>query len=474
MIKSKCIPLVVDLDGTFYKTDSLWEGFFQLIHTQPHRIAAVLHILFSGNKVQLKQYLAPYSLRTLDSWPLNTPVYAYMQGAQSNGRPLYLATGADISIAEAVSRKLGCFEGVLATSGDVNLKGEVKAEKLRKMFGEKCFDYIGNSLDDLPVWATCREAVVMSMSQSLRAKVVQINPRCRMLEVASPPLPAVYMQAARLGQWLKNILVAVPLLLSHKFTLPVFLVISAAFFSFSLCASAFYIVNDLLDLTSDRRHATKKGRPFASGILHPAHGLALAGLLLVVSLSIALLLSGEFFAVIACYALLTLLYSGIFKAHLILDAVCLGILYTLRIAAGVAALQADMSSWVLGFSFFIFLGLAFIKRLAEIQRSAAFEQLPGRSYRFSDGSVIECMAAASGFSALIILSLYIDSINAVRLYTTPQFLWVLCPVILYWYCRLLVLTHRDEMHDDPVFFVIRDRASIACGVVTLFVILYAI
>jgi 4-hydroxybenzoate polyprenyltransferase len=466
--------LVTDLDGTLLKTDSLWESVFALFSFNPLCILQLLPFLLRNDRAGLKAACSGYALPGTVLWPFNAEVLQEIQSARQAGREIWLATAAYVTIAEAVAARLGCFDGILATRDGINLKGASKAERLRERFGEQGFDYIGDSFDDLPVWAVCREAVVVNPSEALRRKVAEINPRCRVLATASPLSPAVYMQAARVGQWLKKILVAVPLLLAHKFTLPAFLVILAAFFSFSLCASAFYIVNDLLDLTSDRQHATKKGRPFASGIVHPAHGLALAGIFFVVSLSIALLISKEFLAVIACYALLTLLYSGIFKAHLILDAVCLGILYTLRIAAGVAALQADMSSWVLGFSFFIFLGLAFIKRLAEIQRSAAFEQLPGRSYRFSDGSVIGCMAAASGFSALIILSLYIDSINAVRLYTTPQLLWALCPIILYWYCRLLVLTHRDEMHDDPVFFVMRDRASIACGVVTLFVVLYAI
>jgi 4-hydroxybenzoate polyprenyltransferase len=291
--------------------------------------------------------------------------------------------------------------------------------------------------------------------------------------MTTPQEMIVYLRAARVYQWLKNIIIAIPLLLSHKFTLSAFTAIFAAFLSFSLCASALYMINDLLDLTADRRHATKKKRPFASGMLHPAQGLALSGLLLSVSAGTALLINDEFSAVVACYTLLTLLYTCIFKAHLMVDAVCLAILYTLRIAAGVAALQADMSSWVLGFSFFIFLGLAFIKRLVEIQRAAEIEQLPGRAYKFSDGTIMECLAASSGFAALIILSLYIDSINAVRLYAVPQLLWIICPIILYWYCRLLILTHRNEMHDDPVFFVMRDKISILCGISAICVILVA-
>jgi 4-hydroxybenzoate polyprenyltransferase/phosphoserine phosphatase len=468
------IPLVVDLDGTLLQTDSLWESVFAILAADPLRIFRLAPLLLHNDRAGLKADCAEYALPCIAFWPFNAVVLQEIAAARQAGRKVWLATAAHETIAEAVSVHLHCFDGVLATSGTANLKGGAKAEKLRHLFGKGGFDYIGNSLDDLPVWAICREAMVVSDSEAVQDRAAEENQRCRMLAPTQSSGPAVWLRAARVRQWVKNILVAVPLLLSHTFTLSAFTAIFTAFLSFSLCASALYMINDLLDLTADRRHATKKKRPFASGMLHPAQGLALSGLLLSVSAGTALLINDEFAAVVACYALLTLLYTGIFKAQLIVDAVCLAVLYTLRIAAGVAALQADMSSWVLGFSFFIFLGLAFIKRLVEIQRAAEIEQLPGRAYKFSDGIVMKCMAASSGFAALIILSLYIDSINAVRLYSVPQLLWIICPIILYWYCRLLILTHRDEMHDDPVFFVMRDKTSIVCGISAICVILCAI
>jgi 4-hydroxybenzoate polyprenyltransferase/phosphoserine phosphatase len=473
------IPLVVDLDGTLLKTNSLWESILGLLANNTTRIFCLVPLMLRDDRAGLKAACANYALPGIAVWPFNDVVLGNIASARQAGRKVFLATAAHIKIADAVAAHLRCFDGVLATQGEINLKGEIKAKKLHSIFGERGFDYIGNSRDDMPVWEICREAFVVNCSGNVRRKTDQASPsssrvRCRHFIEPQNITPAVYMRAARVGQWLKNIMIAVPMLLSHKFSLPACGVILTAFFSFSLCASAFYIINDLLDLTSDRQHPTKKHRPFASGSLLPSHGIALACLLFLTSIFGSLLINFEFAAVVACYALLTLMYSKIFKAYLILDAVCLGILYTLRIAAGVAALQTDMSSWILGFSFFIFLGLAFIKRLVEIQRSADLYNLPGRAYRFSDGMVIECMAASSGFSAMIILALYINSMNAARLYTNPQFLWIVCPLILYWFCRLLILTHRDEMHDDPVAFVIKDKTSVICGIIGLIVILCAI
>jgi 4-hydroxybenzoate polyprenyltransferase len=456
------------------KTDSLWESIFALFSSKPFGILRLLPFLLRNDRAGLKAACAGYALPGIAFWPFNAEVLQENQSARQTGREVWLATAAHETIAEAVAARLDCFDGIFATRNGINLKGASKAERLRERFGEQGFDYIGDSPDDLPVWAVCREAVVVNPSEALRRKIAAINPRFRVLSTPQASTPAVYLRAVRVKQWLKNILVAVPLFLTQMFTFDAFATIVVAFLSFSLCASAFYLINDLLDITSDRRHATKKDRPFAAGALPPARGLALSGLFFVASLGLALPLGTDFTAVIASYALLTLLYSKAFKARLILDVVCLGILYTLRVVAGVAALHVPMSSWLLGFSFFFFLGLAFIKRLTEIRRSDAFERLPGRAYKSSDGMIVECMAAAGGFAAVVILSLYIESVNAARFYAHPQFLWATVPLVLYWFCRLLVLTHRDEMHDDPVLFVVRDKASVVCGLAALFVLFCAV
>jgi 4-hydroxybenzoate polyprenyltransferase/phosphoserine phosphatase len=468
------IPLVVDLDGTLLKTDSLWESVLAMLVANPMRIFSLLPRLLHNDRAGLKAVCAEYALPWVAFWPFNPEVLREIESTRQAGRKIWLATAAHEKIAEAISARLHCFDGVLATQGNENLKGKAKAEKLCGQFGEKGFDYIGDCPDDLPVWAVCREAVIIGSSEALYRRVAKVNPLLRTLILSSSPAPTVYMRAARINQWLKNILVAVPLLLAHKFTLDALLVIMAAFFSFSLCASAFYLINDLFDLAFDRQHATKKDRPLAAGALHPAHGLALSGLFFTASLGTALMIGPEFFEVIVCYALLTLFYSKTLKTRLILDVVCLGLLYTLRIVAGVIALHTDVSIWILSFSFFIFFGLALIKRLVEIQRSEALGHLPNRAYKFSDRMAVECMAASSGFASIVILLLYIESINAVRLYSHPQFLQAIALLLLYWYYRLLILTHRGEMHDDPVAFVARDKASILCGLAALFVLLIAI
>ena len=466
----------VDLDNTLLRSDSLWEMFLSALGCGDLRCLLYL----PKGPVAFKEFLArsapPLDLGYL---PWNEDVIALARQARTEGREVWLVTAANILFAERVAAHFGFFSGVLATDGHTNLKGAVKAEVLVKRFGHKNFDYCGDSAADIPVWQACREAVCVNPSERLMARLRRVNPLSRRLDSSDKngfELIKICLRSVRLKQWLKNTLIAVPLLLMHKFTWPAFQTILAAFLSFSLCASALYLFNDMLDLAADRRHPVKKNRPLASGALPVPRAFLLALALLVLSFFWAFDLAPHFAAVLAGYAALTLAYFFIFKKMLVADSVCLGFLYTLRVIAGAEALQVSISVWLLSFSFFIFLGLAFIKRLIEIRRghNAADINLAGRGYRFSEGRIIETMSASAGFTAIIILALYIESAQALRWYANPKILWGICPVILYWYCRLLLLVHRGEVDYDPVAFAGRDRISLACGLISLSLILLAI
>ena len=278
-----------------------------------------------------------------------------------------------------------------------------------------------------------------------------------------------WVEALRLHQWLKNILIFVPLLSSHQVTnLPQLGHAALAFVLFGLCASGGYILNDLLDLEDDRHHTTKRHRPFAAGRLSIMAGMIACPLLIGAAFAGALaLLPSPFAAAMAAYALLTLAYSLYLKRQMALDVIALALLYTLRVIAGGVVLQLPLTFWLLAFSMFMFLSLAFAKRYAELHDALQRGQLDkarGRDYAPGDLSVISSLGATSGYLSVVILALYIHDPATQSLYGAPHLIWLACPVLLYWVTRVWILTHRGDMHEDPVVFAFHDRLSIIAGV----------
>ncbi len=272
-------------------------------------------------------------------------------------------------------------------------------------------------------------------------------------------------RALRLHQWLKNILLFVPLLASHSFTsLPGWMVLGLAFVSFSLCASAIYIVNDLLDIESDRAHPRKCKRPFAAGELTPAAGMTVAAALLSASAVLAALVGGGFWPWLAFYFLLTCAYSFGLKRVILLDTLVLAVLYCLRIVAGSGALGQELSFWLLAFGVFLFLSLAYVKRYAELQvQNGSPGKVTGRGYVAGDAPLVQIMGVASGYAAALVLAFYINSDAVARLYDFPEFVWCGVPVLLYWISWMWLQAHRGRMHDDPLVFAVKDRASLIAG-----------
>jgi 4-hydroxybenzoate polyprenyltransferase len=284
--------------------------------------------------------------------------------------------------------------------------------------------------------------------------------------------PGELLRALRPQQWIKNVLLFVPVLLAHRgFDAGQLFAVGGGFAAFCLAASAGYVLNDLLDREADRRHPHKRGRPFASGALSAGHGVALAASLVAAAAAISWTAVGAAFcAMLGLYLALTAAYSLYFKEKLFLDVLLLAGLYTHRVLSGAVAAAVPISPWLLGFSLFFFLSLAFAKRYCELRLSDLADPgaaLPRRDYRREDLGLIQTLGSVSGYLSVLVLALYITSSDVVKLYATPALLWMVCPVLLYWLTRIWFLAGRGELPDDPVLFAASDPQSWAAGALIL-------
>lgn len=281
----------------------------------------------------------------------------------------------------------------------------------------------------------------------------------------------------RVYQWVKNTLIFVPLLLSHTFAnLELASVSLIAFIAFSLCASSVYIINDLCDIESDRKHPTKKFRPIAAGILSPFAAKLAALFLFAIALVIASMINQEFVLVFSTYFILTFAYSFGLKEQAIIDVLILGGLYTLRIIAGIYAINVEMSYWLLVFSLFIFISLAMLKRFIELKNMEERneEKMARRGYVVSDADLISKMGIVSSYIAILVIALYIHDPLVTAKYSSPIWLWLVIPAMLYWLSRIWLLANRGQLHEDPVLFALRDKPSYVVIIVCLASVLVAI
>lgn len=464
-------PLVVDLDGTLIRSDILIESGFAFLKAMPHRFLEPPLWLSRGGKAHLKARLAEETDIDVSVLPYDAIVIEWLKAERQAGRRLVLATASHERYAKAIADHLGLFEMTLATDGNVNLSAENKRERLVAEFGEKGFDYAGNSPDDVTVWQMANRAYVVNPQAGVERAARKIGNVERVIE-SRPRLTRTLSKSLRLHQWLKNLLVFVPLLAGHMLESPDrALEATLAFFAFGLCASSVYLLNDLLDLEDDRHHPVKRKRPLASGALPLTWGGALCPVLLVVAFVVAALLPWRFAAVLLGYYVLTLAYSMYLKRRVMMDVVALATLYTTRIIAGTAAIGAHLTFWLLAFSMFIFLSLALVKRYAELQAmmTRGLAKTRGRGYVSDDLPLLASLGTASGYLAVLVLALYIQDAKTTSLYRHPQLIWLACPLLLYWVSRTWIITHRGLMHDDPIVFAARDRVSMlvaaACGLI---------
>jgi 4-hydroxybenzoate polyprenyltransferase/phosphoglycolate phosphatase-like HAD superfamily hydrolase len=465
--------LVIDLDGTLVRTDMLYESYFAAATSGFNHHVSAIEALRRG-KAQLKAYLAEVAAVDHGLLPYNQAIVDLAREARAKGRPVYLATASNRRHAEAVASHLGIFDGVFASDETVNLSGETKALELVRAFGEGRFDYVGNSHADLAVWARARKCYVAGDSPGLIRKAADRDVVLHRIE-APGTSPRLWLRALRVHQYSKNVLVFVPMLTAHAYGLPFVIRAMLAFVAFSLCASSVYLLNDLIDLNADRQHPTKRNRPFASGAIPLSHGVAAIPLLLVLAFACGFAVSIPFVIALSGYFLLTLAYSLTLKRRLIVDIVVLAALYTIRVIAGAAALPVIPSEWLLAFSMCIFACLALVKRYIELTMRID-RDLPdpaNRNYRLIDLPIVGALAAASGFNAVTIFALYISSAALKDLYRHEQLLWLICPILLYWLSRLVILAHRRVIDDDPIVFALRDRNSRICAGCMIAVVLLA-
>jgi 4-hydroxybenzoate polyprenyltransferase/phosphoserine phosphatase len=462
------VPLAVDLDGTLIRTDMLWESLVRLLRRNPLAAFVSLFALFKG-RACFKQQIAARVQVDPKTIPYHDGFLGWLKEQKAAGRKLVLATASDIGMAGPVAAHVGLFDDVMASDGRVNLRNAAKRRALTTRFGERGYDYAGNSSDDLGVWSGARQAVVVNAPESLARRAARITGVGAVFPRRDSKAKA-FVRALRPHQWVKNLIVFVPVLTAHQLSdAPTVGRALAAFVAFCLAASAVYLFNDLLDLDADRHHATKRNRPFASGDLPLSFGLLGSPALLLAALGLSLGLSLPFAMVIAVYFLISTSYSWRVKQIALLDVLFLAGLYTLRLVGGHVATGIVWSGWLLEFSMFIFLSLALMKRYQEIQsvRGRNGHELKGRGYTARHHDAVVALGVLSGLAAVVVLGLYVNSAQVVKLYNRPRLLLLACPLLFVWICRVWLLTYRGRMHDDPTAFAFKDWGSYLIGALML-------
>ena len=468
-------PLCVDLDGTLVKSDTLVDSVLALIRSRP-RLALRLPDRLLAGKAAFKAFVTESVALDVTHLPLNRTLLQFLHQERSRGRAIYLTTGADAHLARRVADHLGIFTGVLGSDGAINLTGKKKLHGLRTYLDDAAFDYIGNDTPDLPLLTHAIEPMVANPSLGLRIQLKTHHIRPARTFVERKPLLRSMLKAMRLHQWAKNLLIFVPVLCSHELTLSKMLAALGAFFCFSLTASSAYIVNDLLDIEADRRHSRKRLRPFASGDLSAFTGVLMAVAFLVVGVVGAALLPGRFYAWLLIYLATTLAYSFYLKRIALVDVLVLSGLYILRLLAGSSATNTFISHWLAGFSMFLFLSLAIVKRFAELENLRVSNSAPrnGRGYLIVDLEQLRSFGTSSAYAAVVVFAIYIAGGDVARLYHHPRLLWLSVPLLCLWLNRVWLLASRNELNEDPVAFALTDRMSQMIGVCVVVVALLAL
>jgi 4-hydroxybenzoate polyprenyltransferase len=465
-------PLVVDIDGTLIKSDLLVEAVFGHLKNDPVSIFSLLFMLRKG-RAHFKDVLAQSIDLDPALLPYDQAVLNLIQEAVAAGRPVYLASASNTRYVSAIADYFGFFSGYFGSNATMNNSGRTKASRLVETFGDHGFDYVGNDHADIPVWSVAAKRIGVRTPASISKELEVIG-----VEGMHSPKPglATWLKLIRVHQYSKNALVFLPLLTAHKFDLGSLLDVVLAAISFSLCASSAYIFNDLIDLPADRGHPTKKNRPLAAGSIPIMQGVIAGPILFLCAAAIAAYISLPFLGILLLYFTLTNAYTCWIKTKMLIDVVALAMLYTLRVIGGAVALGVTVSEWLLAFSMFFFASLALIKRYIELT-TRLDRDLPdpsNRNYRLGDISVVAALAGAAGFNAVTVFALYISSDMGHTLYRHPQLLWLVCPVLMYWISRILMMAHRRLVHDDPIVFALKDRVSILAGVVIIVIMLAAI
>ncbi len=462
-------PLVLDADGTFLKTDMLFETFWAGLGRDP---LATLRAVLSGLRrpARLKADLARIAPIRTDLLPVNPALAELALHSRMAGREVVLASAADESLVRRLAADYGLSDEVFASDGTRNLKGSAKAAALVAAYGEGGFDYAGNEATDMAIWEHSDNALVVGHPASARALAAKGR---NVVEYEGGWSWRGLIRAMRPHQWVKNVLLILPMIAAHRFDLETLIPILLGIVSFSAAASSIYIVNDLMDLEADRLHPTKCNRPFASGAVPIKIGMIAFAVLGIVALGIAASLNAAFFGVVVLYMVISLAYSLKLKRLRWVDIAMLAALYTIRVVAGAAAGQVEVSIYMLIFIFPIFITLGCVKRLTELTLAKSDEKLPGRGYGRLDRSDLLNVAWLGTAGALVIFFLYSISDQGQLLYPTTWILWAAMAPMGLWLGRMVALGWYGKQDYDPIVFAMRDKFGIGILMIILSLMFWA-
>lgn len=478
-MSQRMVPLVVGLNGTLIKSDSLVEGLITTILRSPAAVIPLLVALFKGRSA-LKAQLVRLGAGRPETLPIREDLLDYLRAEKSRGRQLHLATASDQALAESVADRVGIFDSVEGSRDGVNLKGRHKLERLRERFPDG-FAYAGRYRSDLLIWRNAAAVVLVGATDMTRRAALRLG---RPIEGEFPRQKAgigQWLRAVRLHQWSKNLLLAVPLLLAHKYNdAAAVQTMLLGLLSMCLVASGTYLINDLSDLDADRAHDTKSSRPIARGDIGPGTALLAALVLIGAGLLGGSWIGAAFFGLLVLYIAMTMSYSLYFKSVAMFDVFMLGSLYTLRIFMGMVLLELAPAPWLLVFCLFFFFSLSMAKRHGEIARFSRKDPAPGefikgRGYKVSDAPLVLAFGVSANLAAILILFLYIvNDAYPADSYANPAWLWLIGFLVFLWTSRVWLLSHRGELNDDPVAFAVRDPLSWLLGGIVLGVFALAV
>lgn len=467
--------LCVDLDGTILATDTLWESLFVLLKRRPWTMLLLPMWLIKG-KAYFKHQIAQRVDLDPATLPYRDDVLEMLRSEKESGREIILTTASHQKPANAIAQYLGLFSAVLASDGRVNVAGREKLKAVMKYVGSEGFDYVGDGKADLPLFHAAVEVSLVHPSQRV---LQQVRRGCVLRHLLAPRSNTLRhaLKAMRVHQWVKNVLVFVPAVTSHKITEgESFLLAICAFLSVSFFASSAYLTNDLFDLQSDRKHPEKRYRPLAAGLLPIPTAFILAFVLLTGGILISsFMLSPYFVATLGLYGIGTTAYSFYLKRVVVVDVIVLTGLYTLRIFAGALAINVLVSPWLLAFSMFLFLSLAFIKRYSELDLMDVHGETrtEGRGYLVQDRDLVRSLGVTSAYLSILVLALYINSKEVIELYNHPHVLWLVTPLLGYWITCIWFHAHRGEIYGDPVVFTLKKPAAYVVGALIGLIIVLA-
>lgn len=457
-------PLVVDLDGTLLLTDTIAENFSVMLFRHPLAALALLRNL--TNRAAFKRELASRTIPDVPHLPQRQDLIRLIRAEREKGRAIHLVTGADQRIADEVAAAIGLFDSVWGSDGIANLKGETKLAHLRRLFPQG-FIYAGDSAVDLPIFKASNGAILCDVNDNVTS-VVRASGVPVLCELSNPAAGAhQWLRAFRPHQWSKNALIFVPLFVGHEFQSVSSIVTSiAGFLLLSILASGTYLLNDIADLSADRRHPTKSQRPFASGRLPLSAGFFAAPLMIVAAIIGAAFLSSAFAIFLVAYLALTMAYSLGIKRLPLTDVFVIGLLFILRIMMGASVIGLGQSAWLLSFSFTFFVSLALAKRHAEVVAtgSSGANEIGGRGYHSNDWPLTLSFGIGTGLLSLIVMLLYLANDAAPSgFYHRVSLLYAIPGLMLLWLMRVWLRSHRGELHDDPVVFALKDPVSLIYG-----------